>query len=166
MSEVTADDRREARRVVKRAVASSLHCTIASHGPGDRVHLTPIGSLILADVGRAFYFDVFNRDLGRHVAIDPRVAILAVDSRRGMWLRSLLSGRFASPPGVRLDGTVGPARRSSLDEVRQFQRVVGPLVRTRGGAKLWGRLPVVRDVTISSVTWLQIGDLTISNTRT
>lgn len=147
------------RTVVRRSVRSSLHCSVASRNADGTLHVTPIGSLILTDNGRGFYFDVLNKSLANNVKLDPHVTILAVDSGRAMWVRSLLRARFVSPPGVRLHAVVGAVRRSRPDEVRKFQKVLGPLLRTRGGQKLWGRLPAVRELEVTSVEWLDLGDL-------
>lgn len=157
---ITEADWSRARRTVRRAVRTSLHCGIASTDPDGSPHVTPIGSVLLGDIGSALYFDVFNRRLAANIAGDARVTILAVDSGRWMWARSLLAGTFVAPPGIRLTGTVGPARPSTPEEVRHLQRRLGPLLRTPGGRKLWGSLPRVRDVTVDSVDLLSIGAMT------
>jgi hypothetical protein len=72
----------------------------------------------------------------------------------------LLAGRFVSPPGIRLVGTVGPQRRSTPQEIQRFHRIVGPLLRTRGGALMWKSLPLVRDVTIERVVPIRMGAMT------
>jgi hypothetical protein len=148
------------RRTVELSVRSGLNCTIGSHNADGSLHLTPIGSVVLTDVGKGFYFDIFNSQLARNLAADPRVTILAVDSGRLMWLRSLLKGSFVRPPGVRLTGQVGSPRPSTEAEIRRFHRVVGPLLHTRGGQMLWSRLPRVRDIRIESVIPLRIGPMT------
>jgi hypothetical protein len=145
-------------------IKSSIHCAVASRNPDGSSHLTPIGSVVLTDVGRGLYFDMFNEQLARNLAEDPRLTILAVDSGRLMWLRSLLRGGFVRPPGVRLLGEAGPARPSTPGEVKRFQRVVGPLLRTRGGQMLWGRLPYVRDLRIDTIVPLRIGAMTEAHT--
>jgi hypothetical protein len=148
------------RRTVRLSIRSGLHCAVASRNPDGSAHLTPIGSVILTDIGRGFYFDIFNRELARNLDNNPQVTILAVDSGRLMWLRSLLRGAFVRPPGVRLTAEVGRPRPSTPDEIKQFHRVVGPMLRTRGGRLLWSRLPRVRDLRITSVTPLSIGPMT------
>ncbi|WGX97189.1 pyridoxamine 5'-phosphate oxidase family protein [Nocardioides sp. L-11A] len=149
-----------ARRVVRRAVATSLHCSVASTNADGSAHVTPIGSVQLTAPGTGFYFDVFNRRLAENVARDPRVTIAAVDSGAVMWGRSLLRGRFVRPPGVLLVGTVGPARASTPAEVTRFHRVLGPLLRTPGGRALWGTLPRVRDLSVESVHPVRLGTMT------
>ncbi|MDQ6525113.1 pyridoxamine 5'-phosphate oxidase family protein [Nocardioides sp. LHD-245] len=149
-----------ARRTVRRAVATSLHCSIASTNADGSAHVTPIGSVQLTGPGTGFYFDVFNCRLAENVDRDPRVTIAAVDSGALMWLRSLLRGRFVRPPGVLLVGTVGPARASTAAEQARFHRVLGPLVRTPGGRAMWGTLPRVRDLSVESIRPLRLGPMT------
>ena len=157
---ITSEDWTIARTVVRRALRSTLHCSIASTNPDGSAQVTPIGSVLLNGVGSGLYFDIFNKQLAANVDRDPRITIVAVDAGRIRWLRSLLRGRFASPPGVRLSGTVGPARPSTPEEVARFHRIAGPLLRTRGGRLMWSRLPRVRDVTLDQVSTLSIGRMT------
>jgi hypothetical protein len=148
------------RRTVAHSITSGLHCAIASRNPDGSAHLTPIGSVILTDLGNGFYFDMFNRQLAHNLDTDPQVTILAVDSGKLMWLRSLLKGTFVRPPGVRMTAEVTQPRPSTREEIKQFYRVVGPMLRTRGGQLLWGRLPSVRDLRIKTITPLSIGAMT------
>jgi hypothetical protein len=161
---IAPEDWEKARQTVRMTVKSSLQCAIASRNPDGSPHLTPIGSVFLTpEVGKGFYIDMFNRQLAANVAEDPKVTIMAVDSGRLMWLRSLLGGSFVRPPGVRLVAEVGAPRPSTPEEVRQFQRFVGPMLRTRGGQLLWGRLGTVRDLRIDSIVPLRIGPMTESH---
>jgi uncharacterized protein len=103
-----------------RARASSLHCAVASLDPDGSPHVTPIGSVLLGEPGRAVYFDAYNVALARNLDRDPHCAMLAVDSRKASWLRALLRGRFDKAPGVRLIGTVAPARPATSAELERF----------------------------------------------
>ncbi|GAB10858.1 pyridoxamine 5'-phosphate oxidase-related protein [Gordonia araii NBRC 100433] len=148
--------------VVRRAVRSSLCCSIASTNPDGSPHVTPIGSVMLGDPGTAIYFEAFNKRLAANVDRDPNIAILAVDSRQRLWLPALMRGRFSATPGLRLLGRVAPVRAGTSDEIERFRRVVGPLLRTRGGAALWGSLDTVRDVEIDRIQPLDLGPMTHS----
>jgi hypothetical protein len=154
---MTPDEWDLVRRTVRRGVRSGLHCAVASRNADGSAHVTPIGSLVLTDFGQGFYFDILNRDLARNLREDPRVTVLAVDSSRWMWARSLIKGTFVRPPGVRLTAEVGPPRPSTPEEIKQFHRVLGPLLHTRGGQRLWSRLPRVRDLRITAVTPIRVG---------
>jgi hypothetical protein len=148
--------------VFHRARASSLHCAIASIDLDGSPHVTPIGSVLLGDPGSAVYFDAYNVGLGRNLDRDPHCTILAVDSSKASWLRALLRGRFDTAPGVRLIGTVSPARPATSAELDRFRRAVRPALRTRGGRLLWGHPERfrARDVTITGVQPVRISTMT------
>lgn len=148
--------------VFHRARASSLHCAIASIDPDGSPHVTPIGSVLLGEPGRAVYFDAYNVALGRNLDHDPRCAILAVDSGKVGWLLALLRGRFDTAPGVRLVGTVSPPRPATSAELDRFRRAVRPALRTKGGRLLWGNPERfrARDVTITGVQPVRISTMT------
>ena len=151
-----------AKAVVHRARASSLHCAVASINADGSPHVTPIGSVMLGAPGEAIYFDVFNVTLGRNLDHDPRCAILAVDSRKATWVRALLAARFDVPPGVRLIGTVGPARPVTEAEIERFRRAARAALRTKGGRQLWGHPErfQARDVTVTGVIPVRIPAMT------
>lgn len=148
------------RSILRKANGSSLHASIASANADGSAHVTPIGSLMLGAKGVGMYLDVFNSGLAANVDRDPRVSILVVDSRKVMWLRSLLGGAFVACPGVRLIGSVGPARPTTPAEIDRFGRHIGPLRRTRGARAMWGSLHTARDVTITRAQNLNLGPMT------
>ena len=152
----------QVRDVVSRGQSRALHCALGSINADGSPHLTPIGSLRLGQPGHAIYLDVANVTLGRNLDRDPRCAVMAVDSSRTLWLRSLLTGRFDEAPGVRLLGTVGPPRPSTEEESERFARAVKPALRTRGGRNLWGRLDQARarDITFHSVVPVRLPRMT------
>lgn len=123
-----------------------MHCAIASVDADGGPHITPVGTVFLRDDRTGFYFDQYTRALARNVDRDPRVCVMAVDTSRLFWLRSLLVGRFNAPPAVRLYGTVGalrPATPPELEEVRSSVRATQWL---KGGKMLWSDFSQVRDI--------------------
>lgn len=153
---------RTVRTTVARARSSALHCAIASTMPDGSAHVSPIGSVSLGEPGCGTYLDVFNAQLGRNLDHDPRLTILAVDSRKVMWVRALLRGRFETPPGLRLRATAGPTRPATEGEVDRFRRAVKPAVLTKGGQAMWGRPEALqaRDLVISEIVPVRIGTMT------
>lgn len=153
---------RQVRATLRGAGSSSLHCAIASIGADGHPHVTPIGSVMLTEPGRAVYLDVINVQLSRNLDRDPRLTVLAVDSRRLAWVRAMVRGRFETPPGVRLIGTAGPSRPIRDDERERFERRVRLAVRTRGGRRLWGDPTAfrARDLTFTAVTPVRIPAMT------
>jgi hypothetical protein len=147
--------------VFSAAFATSFHFAIATVGADGQPHVTPIGSVLLTDPGRGFYFEEFPTTLPRNLRRDPRVSILAVNSGRGLWLRALVMGRFAAPPAIRLHGrVVGGPREATAQELARWQRRVRLLRRLRGHALLWGRLRRVRDLEIDAAEPVRLGSMT------
>jgi len=157
----TANDWHETRAVFNRAFASSMHFSIASTGPDGEPWVTPIGSVLLTEPGRGIYFEEFTQRLRRHVREDSRITILAVDSRKLYWIRSLVGGRFPTPPGLRLRAQVmGPRRRATEAERERWLRRVRMFRGTRGHELLWDRLGFVRDFEVLSTEPVRLGGMT------
>lgn len=149
------------RAVFTQAFRSSLHFAVASVGPDGAPHVTPIGSVLLSTPGRGIYFEVFTRGLPHNVQRDARVCVLAVDSGRWRWLRAFTTGRFSTPPALRLHGRiVGESRPPTAEELAQWQRRVGPLRHLRGYSLLWGHLESVRDIQFDRADPIALGVMT------
>ncbi|MCP3164100.1 pyridoxamine 5'-phosphate oxidase family protein [Myxococcus qinghaiensis] len=152
---------RQVRQLFSRAFASSLHFAIASVDARGAPHVTPIGSVLLGEPGRGIFFEVFARQLPTNLTKDSRVSILAVDSGKLFWLRSLFAGRFARPPALRLVGHVlGPPRRATPEEQQRFARRVRRLRWLKGHARLWSQLDHVRDFEVERIESVHLGAMT------
>jgi hypothetical protein len=160
MTERNALDWPEVRNIVRRAVRSSLHCSVASINDDGSPHVTPIGSVMLTEPGRALFFEVFTTQLVRNLERDPRLCVLAVDTGKRFWLESLARGRFERPPGVRLTGTAGPRRAATSDEQARFERAVRPLRVLKGYRLLWSNVRNVRDIEFHSIVPVRLGAMT------
>jgi hypothetical protein len=134
------------RQIVVRAKESSLHCAIASVDPDGAPHITPVGTVFLRDDRTGFYFDQYTSALARNIDADPRVCLMAVDTGRVFWFRSLLTGRFIAPPAVRLFGSAGPLRAATQLELEQVRRSVRKTQWSKGGKMLWSDFSYVRDI--------------------
>lgn len=155
------DHWRRARRVFAAAFSSSFHYALATVGEEGEPCVTPIGSVILTEPGRGFYFEEFPTRLPQNLARDPRVAILAVNSGRFFWLRALFQGRFPAPPAVRLRGrVVGLPRQATAAELALWKRRVRPLTPLPGYKMLWGKMRTVRDLEIESADPVLLGPMT------
>lgn len=134
------------REVVGRAKQSTMHCAIASIAADGAPHITPIGTIFLRDDRTGFYFDQYTSALARNVDRDARVCVMAVDTGRLFWLRSLLVGRFPAPPAVRLYGTVSALRPATSPELEQVRQSVRATQWLKGGKMLWSGFSHVRDI--------------------
>ena len=149
-----------------RVFASSLHFTIATTNHDGTPHVTPIGSLVLADPGEAYFFEVFTRQLSRNLDSGSPVAVLGVISSSWLWFGSLIAGQFSYPPAFRLLGTAGERRSSTPEEQARWRRKVRLLRWTRGYDLLWGNLDVVRELHFHKLQPVQLGQMSLRFKRT
>ncbi|MEU6558904.1 pyridoxamine 5'-phosphate oxidase family protein [Nocardia nova] len=137
------------REIAARGQRSTGHFAVASVDPDGRPTITPIGTIFLRADRTAFYFDQYTEALTRNLDADPRVCVMAVDSGSSFWFRSLLTGRFSAPPGIRMYGTAGPRRPATEAELAQVNRRVRALRILKGGKLLWSDFSQVRDLTFT-----------------
>ncbi|TCJ89691.1 pyridoxamine 5'-phosphate oxidase [Nocardia alba] len=141
---------REIRDILDRGRKATGHFAIASVDSDGVPNITPVGTVFLREDRTAFYFDQYTSALARNLDTNPRVCLMAVDRGTLFWFRSLLVGRFAAAPGVRLYGTAGTLRPATDLELAQVRRRVRPMRFLRGGRLLWSNFSHVRDITFTS----------------
>ncbi len=148
--QITPADWKLIRRVLRDSLISSLHCAVASRNEDGSPHVTPIGSLVLTGVGHGFYFEEYAPTLARNLERDPRVCVMALNSRRWLLFSALLRGRAVKPFGVRLDGTAGERRPATAAELERLGRRVRAYRFLRGHRMVWGRMRAVREIRFHS----------------
>ncbi len=148
------------RALFKKSFLTSWHYAIASVNAAEEPHVTPIGALILGKPGHGFYFEEFTTQLPKNVETNKHICVMAVNSSRWFWTKSVLQGRLASPPAVRLHGTVGASREATEEEIELWQSRVKPMRFSKGHAMLWANMKTVRDITFSKLEPVQIGAMT------
>lgn len=136
--------------VVKEGQASTLHCSIASVSPEGVPNITPVGTVFLRENQTGFYFDTYTSALAKNIETNPNVCLMAVNASKTFWLKSFLVGRFVSPPGVRLYGTVGALRPATTEEIAQIERRIRPTRWLKGSRLLWSDFTHVRDIQFTS----------------
>ena len=147
-------------KIFHRSFYFSLHYAIATVNPDGMPHVTPIGSLVLTDGNKGFYFEEYPSQLPNNLEECPRVCILAVDSGKFFWIKSLIKGAFAAPPGIRLYGTVGEKRLATPDELRLWHRRISPFRLTKGYRILWKSMRYVREIYFESYEPIKLGAMT------
>ncbi|MBI5584224.1 MAG: pyridoxamine 5'-phosphate oxidase family protein [Deltaproteobacteria bacterium] len=145
------------KKVFGDALNTSLHYAVATVNSDGTPHLTPVGSLILRDNPSGFFFDEFLQTLAGNIKQNPRVCVLAVNSSRLFWYRSLWQGRFRQAPAIRLTGTVGDRRPATPAELEMFQRRLRPFRRLKGYKILWQNMSKVRDITFDGFRPVEAG---------
>lgn len=143
-----------------RVFGSSLHFAMATINPDGTPHVTPIGSLILAEPGEAYFFEVLTRQLPENLEHGSPIAVLGVVSSRWLWLSSFVAGRFKIPPAFRLLGVAGERRPSTPEERARWKRKVRSLQWTKGYEYLWANVDTVRELHFHELRPVQIGKLT------
>lgn len=144
--EITAAAWQTIRRVFRDGFAAGFHFAVSTVDEDGFPHVTPIGSMVLGEVGRGFYTESFAQGLGRRLERDPRVCVMALNSSRWELLKTLWRGEADRPYGVRLFGVAGARREATDAELERFARRVRRLRFLRGHGLLWGNARLVRDV--------------------
>lgn len=144
---------------IRRVIARSPFCSIASIDEDGRPRVTPIGSVYLDRSGRGFFLERFTSGLPRNIDRNSPISLMAVDIRLGFWLGALVSGRFKSSPAIRLRGTAGPRRDATEKEREIFTRKVSKLRWTRGHRKLWRDFCYARDLDFREEIPLRLGTM-------
>ena len=148
------------KKIFAQSFKSSFHYAVATVDEEGGPHVTPIGSLILGSPGRGFYFEELPRQLPLYLQSNKQVCVLAVNSSRWFWIKSLFSGRFSSPPAIRLFGTVGEAREASEKEIKLWHHRVKKARNSKGFALMWRDMKRVRDIEFSKAEPVHIGEMT------
>jgi hypothetical protein len=144
--EITEADWQTIRTVFRDGFATGLHFAVATVGEDGFPQVTPIGSFVLGEVGRAFYTETYAHGLGRRLERDPRICVMALNSSKWEFLKALWRGKATRPYGVRLFGTAGARREATADELEGFSRRVRRLRFLRGHKLVWGKMRMVREV--------------------
>jgi len=148
------------RNIFQDAFNSSFHFSIATVNMDGSPHVTPIGSLILQNDRKGFYFEEYASNLTRNLQHNKRVCVMAINSNKWTLIKSFFLGRFFSPPGVRLMGTVTERREATPREIGLFQKRVKNYRMFKGYDLLWNNLRHVREIHFDAYEPVRIGALT------
>ena len=144
----------------KKSFKSSFHFSVSSINPDGSPQITPIGSLILGKPGHAIYFEKFPSQLPRNLEINNAICILAVNSSKWFWLKSLLKGNFTHPPALRLHGKTGQLRKATETEILLWNKRVQSVKFTKGHKLMWQEMSMVREVLLTKISPVHIGQMT------
>lgn len=150
----------ELKRLAGRAFSTSMHFNIATVNADGTPLATPIGSLILSAPGEGYFFEVFADRLCANLDRGSPVTVLGVNSSALFWLKSLIAGRFESPPAFRLTGVAGARRAATEAERNRWQEKVRFLRWSKGHKLLWGKLDTVRELHFHALEPVRLGAMT------
>lgn len=139
------------KEIFTHAQSSSMYCSIASVNEQGQPHITPIGTVFLRDKQTGYFFDSYTNQLAENVKTNPKVCVMAVNASKGFWLKSLLVGKFATIPAVRLYGEIGELRLATAEEIAAVQKRISALRWTKGSKLIWSNFTHVRDIQFTEV---------------
>jgi uncharacterized protein len=148
------------RSVCSRGFSSCLHFALATVNEDGSPNIAPIGALILRANPSGFYFDEYAGKTGANIDRNPRVCILAVNAGKLFWAKSLMQGRFAAPPAIRLKGTAGELRNATDDEIAAWHKRIAFARSFQGYRILWSQMSRVRDLQFDAFEPVNIGRMT------
>ena len=139
---------------------SSTHYAVATVNEDGSPSVAPIGALFLREDKTGFYFAEFPLRMSKNLLRNPRVCILAVNSNPSFWQKSVLVGKFETPPGVRPMGSVGKKREATEEEIAMWQNHVKLARGTKGYDLMWKNMRTVRDIYFDSFEPVLMGEMT------
>ena len=148
------------RRHFSQSFGSSLHVSIASVDAENTPTVTPVGTVFLNKDQTGFYFEKFIATLPKHAANNNVICILAVNSSKLFWYKSLFKSRFDTYPAYRLYGELGERREASETEVRALKKRLKKTRRLKGHKYLWGNMKEVREISFHKGEKINIGKMT------
>jgi len=150
----------EVRALFRESFKSSFHYAIATVSESGEPHVTPIGSLILGQPGQGIYFEKFTRRMPKNIGSGSRVCVLAVNSSRWFWFRSLLNGKFGDVPAIRLHGVAQELRPATEREIALWQKRVASVRFTKGHRLMWSEMAMVRVIQFDRIEPVHLGAMT------
>ena len=145
---------------IKPLFTQALYCSVATVRADGMPHVSPIGSVVLTDHQRGWFFQKFTKNIPKNAVQCEYATIMAVNAGRWFWLKSLFKGGFKSPPAMRLQVKLGALRSGDDTEIEKFQRRVSLFKRTRGYDLMWKDMSQVREFEIIGYEPVYIGAMT------
>lgn len=148
------------RKHFNKSFSSNFHVSVASVDLENNPTVTPIGSMFLNDNQTGFYFEKFPSKLPKHAKSNPNICILAVNSGRFFWIKSLFKGVFSNYPGIKLYGVLGEKRRATQKEINRLNRRMKITNGLKGNTYLWKKMEYVREINFTRAEKINIGKMT------
>jgi hypothetical protein len=157
------DNWQKIRTHFSKSIGSNMHVSIASVDKGNQPTVTPIGSLFLNNNQTGFYFEKFATKLKINSKVNKNICVLAVNSNKWFWLKSLFKMNFSEYPAVKLYGELGIKREATDKEYRAFQRRIRKTKRLKGSNYLWKDMSMIREITFTKGEKINLGIMTKNN---
>ncbi|MFK8059104.1 MAG: pyridoxamine 5'-phosphate oxidase family protein [Polaribacter sp.] len=143
-----------------KSFGANMHVSIASVNEDNQPTVTPIGSLFLNNDQTGFYFEKFAIKLNVNSKVNKSICVLAVNSNKWFWFKSLFKIKFDEYPAVKLHGELGMKREATEKEYRAFQRRIRQTKRLKGSQYLWQDMSMVREIKFTKAEKINLGTMT------
>lgn len=150
------------KKVLAVGLKTSMYYSVATVDPDGMPNVMPIGSLFFYENEgqfKGFYLERFVKKSRANLEANKNVCVMAVNSGKWFWIKSLYKGKFAGQPGVRLYGQAGPLRKAEPGEVQRWLKVVRPMRKFKGHDMLWGSMTHGRDIVFEGYDLLSLGPM-------
>jgi uncharacterized protein len=137
-------------RKIFESANSSWHKTVSTVSSDGTPHSAPIGAFFLRENTTGYFFDSFLKKTAENLEFNKNVCVLAVNSDFIYWKRSLESGKFDTPPSVRLYGKALGKRSATAEELKIWHEQISFFEGTLGYDKLWKDMSMVWDLEFNS----------------
>ncbi len=144
----------------RRSFGTSLHYSISSVDKDNNPTTTPIGSLFLNNDQTGFYFERYPSNLPKNSKHNKNICVLAVNSSKWLWLKSLYKNKFSDYPAIKLYGTLGEKRQATENELRALKRRMRKTRQLQGHKYLWSNMDTVRDIFFTNAELINLGKMT------
>ncbi|MDD7913433.1 hypothetical protein [Polaribacter ponticola] len=148
------------RRHFSKSFGANMHVSIASVNEENQPTVTPIGSLFLNDDLTGFYFEKFATKLNVNSKVNKNICVLAVNSSKLLWFKSLFKMNFSEYPAIKLYGELGVKREATKKESRVFQRRIRQTKMLKGSKYLWQDMSLVREIKFTKGEKINLGKMT------
>ncbi|MBC8754802.1 pyridoxamine 5'-phosphate oxidase family protein [Kordia sp. YSTF-M3] len=148
------------RKHVNDSFKTSLHVSIATVDSENNPTVTPIGSLFLNRDQSGFYFEKFTSKLPLNATENNNVCVLAVNSSKWLWLKSLWKGTFKKHLALQLYGTLGERRIATEIELSRLSKRMKLTKKLKGNTYLWSDMKYVREIKFHNVAKMKLGKMT------
>jgi uncharacterized pyridoxamine 5'-phosphate oxidase family protein len=133
---------------------------IASVDQNGVPNMTPIGSLFLTGECQGFFCNRFPENLNKNIESNDRVCIIAMNTSKWFWLKSLFNGRFSTCPGIKLFGRISRRRPILEHEKTRWEKQIRPFRFLKGYDRLWKNMQYVSDIRFDAYEYLKAGEMT------
>ncbi len=145
---------------IKPLFAQAMFCSIATVNEKGQPHVSPIGSVVLLNRNKGFYFEKFTKNIPNNIKTTQYATIMSVNDGKWFWLKSLFKGQFKKPPAIRVLVKLGELRKETEQEGQIFKRKVKLFKRTKGYQMLWKDMSHIREFEILEYKPVFIGQMT------